>query len=301
MAKTLEMNQSGHSAPLKGRSCAETQRNMDVSPVQLLLSLQSSLDPRQILERFFSFLSQKLGVQGLRTWLDGADHALELGTHGRYQVDFGLQHEGGTPARLLVMRSSPFDEAEQARLEELVALVHYPLRNAALYQHALRTAREDELTGLYNRVALKESLERELSLAQRYEQPLSVVMIDVDGFKQINDVHGHRVGDRVLRCIADILRECARCSDLLFRYAGDEFIVIASHTDLAGARAFAQRVCDRTEACVIRHHGESVTPQISLGVVEAHADDNYDGLFDRADRAMYRAKGDGRNRVVAVK
>ena len=110
-----------------------------------------------------------------------------------------------------------------------------------LYEQARTRMTRDALTGLYNRGYFDEALPRAVAHAERYQHPLSVLLVDTDHFKEINDTHSHLVGDRVLKLVAELLAEHARAADTVCRYGGDEFVVILSSADAASAAAFAER------------------------------------------------------------
>ena len=167
-------------------------------------------------------------------------------------------------------------------------------RLANLSSEVLVLASTDPLTGLPNRRQLSESLTRALAGAERYEQPLSLLMIDLDHFKQINDAHGHDVGDRVLRAVAACLREVLRESDLYGRWGGDEFLAVLVQTPLEGAREAAQRLCDCTAALNLTGLG---IDGVSLSVGCAPAVGELGDVLHAADAAMYAAKRAGRGRV----
>jgi len=158
---------------------------------------------------------------------------------------------------------------------------------------AKREARTDELTGLYNKRALTEYLSREISYARRHGTQLSVIVIDVDHFKQFNDTHGHQAGDRALIHLADIIRKSARTEDNTFRYGGEEFTIVARQAP-EGMKELAERIRKAVENTPFE--GKSIT--ISLGVSTLRPGDSLTSLIERADRALYLAKDSGRNRVT---
>jgi diguanylate cyclase (GGDEF)-like protein len=157
-----------------------------------------------------------------------------------------------------------------------------------------RLALTDPVTGLANRRGGEEALAREVSRARRGGVPLSLVLFDIDHFKNINDKAGHAVGDRVLRGIADILSASQRGSDLATRWGGEEFLVLLPDVGLAGARAFAERVREHVQGLEIEQAG---TITVSAGVSELQGDEDASAALGRADSNLYRAKEAGRNRV----
>ncbi len=155
----------------------------------------------------------------------------------------------------------------------------------------------DELTQLYNRRAFNDFLAQMIVQAQRYNEPLSIAMLDFDHFKKINDRLGHTVGDSVLKQLAEIIQANIRASDVLARWGGEEFILLMPKITLADAA----RVMDRLRLIVADEEfvgGSTVT--ISVGVTELRPGDGFDDLLKRVDEAQYRAKASGRNNVQTI-
>lgn len=152
----------------------------------------------------------------------------------------------------------------------------------------------DALTGLANRAALDRRFARALEQARRYQRPLSIVMLDIDHFKRINDELGHQMGDRVLKEFADLLKGCLRGSDAVGRWGGEEFLVLCPETGGQQAVTFAERLCEQSRALAF---STDRVQTLSAGVAELNATDTGDSLLRRADAALYRAKHEGRDRV----
>lgn len=162
-----------------------------------------------------------------------------------------------------------------------------------------RLSHLDPLTGVFNRRSLHERLDREWSKAVRHSHPLSCIMIDIDHFKRINDTYGHQAGDVVLRTVAAMLVRQCRPGDLVCRYGGEEFCIIAPQTDEQGAAELAERLRAMFEEVPIPFEGRSEIVTTSLGVAEAWGwNDDSDAMIRRADRALLAAKVRGRNQVV---
>lgn len=175
------------------------------------------------------------------------------------------------------------------------------VRIAALIDDARRLAACDALTGLPNRRAFVDAIERERSRATRHALPFSFVMIDVDHFKSINDTHGHAAGDLVLQAVAGALTSIARRSDVVGRWGGEEFVVALPQTSEAGARVAAERLRKAiADAKCILPSGETIHVTASLGVASVDCAWQTDALVARADSAMYEAKSEGRNRVAVA-
>jgi diguanylate cyclase (GGDEF)-like protein len=171
-----------------------------------------------------------------------------------------------------------------------------------LHQRVEQQAVTDPLTGLWNRRHLAETLEREVDRARRFGHPMSLIILDVDDFKQINDREGHLQGDLVLESVADVVREGTRLIDVAARYGGDELAVILVETDREGALILGERLADRMRATKVpMREGGSMGVTISLGVATIpDSADNLDSLVDAADRALLRAKRAGKNQIRAA-
>lgn len=161
-----------------------------------------------------------------------------------------------------------------------------------------RLAYYDTLTGLFNRRAILEKLDEWLRQVRRYSDRLSVVMVDLDHFKHVNDTLGHRTGDRVLADIAGLMRRSVRQADFCGRYGGEEFLVILPQTDVTGAAIMAERMRTALEGTPMRApEGGTFKMTASFGAAEHCDGDDEDLLVGRADAALYRAKKRGRNRT----
>jgi len=181
--------------------------------------------------------------------------------------------------------------------DELLALVETVLVRHRIYAEQTM---KDALTALPNRAYLFKTLDDELARARRYRRNLSVVMLDIDHFKTINDTYGHIFGDKVLARLAGTLREEIRRQDVLGRYGGEEFLIILPETTKDKAAGLMERCRKKISAMSYTRNTEAppVSVTISIGITELTGDDNtIENLLARADRAMYQAKQEGRNRV----
>jgi diguanylate cyclase (GGDEF)-like protein len=159
-----------------------------------------------------------------------------------------------------------------------------------------RLAMTDSLTGLYNRRHATHALETECARARRYTQPLSVAMLDLDHFKQVNDVHGHATGDRVLKAAADAMVAAVRGTDVVARWGGEEFVVILPHSGDEYSEKVVERVRRAVQEAIKERTGLDVT--LSAGLADYLTGESIDGLLDRADGYLYQAKAQGRDRLV---
>jgi diguanylate cyclase (GGDEF)-like protein len=190
-----------------------------------------------------------------------------------------------------------FPDWEVRMLGTIANQIGMAIENVQLYEHALELAFTDGLTGLYNRRYLMDQIEREFMRAQRSKAPLSLVMVDLDGLKGVNDRFGHHVGDSFLREVARIVKVNTRASDVAARWGGDEFMLLAPGTGSKSASKIAERIRAQVERCTMKLEGGEVGITISAGIVSypAHAS-VVSALVKKADEAMYSAKKDGKNR-----
>ncbi len=209
--------------------------------------------------------------------------------------------------------AKPFDEVE------LMARLRSGLRTAAFYDEVLRQTQgsrqlneqlmnlnhrlenlaiTDDLTGLYNRREAMRRLEEQWSLSDRYQRPLTVVTLDIDHFKQINDQHGHSAGDMVLREVSAVLSSCVRNTDTVCRIGGEEFLIILPSQSLAEAELCAQRCRATVAAKEFNYLGRTLKTTVSAGLASRRADIMCCAdLLAEADEALYQAKRAGRNTV----
>lgn len=264
---------------------------------RLNLQLQTSLEVDRILNLFFQEVSQLVPLDALSYQLSNHDLRLELGARASHSAGYRLNHAGEYLGELIFRRNQRFSEDELGQLESLMASLVFPLRNALLYRSALQHALRDPLTDTGNRIAMNQVLQREVELARRNLQPLSVLMLDIDHFKNINDRFGHATGDLVLKAVASALKDSLRNIDMVFRYGGEEFLVLLSNT----GREAAQLVGERLRLAVMSlQPPSSAEPQalsISLGCATLLPGETVDDLQRRADNALYMSKREGRNRL----
>ncbi|UVL86625.1 diguanylate cyclase [Pseudomonas sp. B21-028] len=188
-----------------------------------------------------------------------------------------------------------------------ICLVIYDVTDVATNRHQLQAANAqlqllsstDRLTGLYNRGHWEENLKAAYARHQRYGNNSSLVMFDIDHFKRVNDTYGHQAGDKVIEQVARLVREHVRDSDVAGRYGGEEFGVVLSDTDKAGARMFAERLRKAVEEMEVSYGDQVIRFTISLGVADLSQPSNsHADLIAWADEALYTSKKTGRNRVT---
>jgi two-component system cell cycle response regulator len=209
-------------------------------------------------------------------------------------VPFGNQSIG-----TLALAPHADAEPDTESLTRLVAReIGGPLRIAELMEESQRLAAIDPLTGLTNRRAFLAEMHVELARSRRYHLPLSMVLLDVDHFKAINDNHGHAAGDAVLKRLGQMLRQELRITDACARWGGEEFVIALKSTGLSDAELAAQRLLECVRGLEVPTGDQVLRITASLGVASFDGQDSVDSLIDHADRGMYAAKVGGRNRVV---
>jgi diguanylate cyclase (GGDEF)-like protein len=191
------------------------------------------------------------------------------------------------------------------RLRELIVRLRRVLRERALLTQQRQLENQlreltitDELTKLHNMRHLYVQLQLEMDRASRYENPLSLLLLDVDRFKQYNDTYGHLEGDKILMELSKVIRECLRKSDTAYRYGGDEFMVILPQTLGNEARNVAERIRARFPAEYSRREPDRIDTTLSIGVVEYQPREDLSEFVKRADQAMYKAKRQGGNQSI---
>lgn len=296
MTHTLANSET--SGLLDKRELYETPQSISEFRFNLADALQSSLDLHEILANFYQMLQRTIRCSGMEYTLQTRNLRLALGTHRAHRAHYTLKRGEIAVGEMTFFRGAKFSEMELSKLEALLALLMLPLRNSLLYRDALENSLRDSLTGVGNRAALELTLQRELKLALRSKRPLSLLVADVDSFKQINDRLGHAMGDQVLVRAVGLIKGALRDTDQVFRYGGDEFVVILSNTIGDEAQAVAERIRQAAAACEMPAAAGDQRLTFSIGVGSSTPDDSRDTLFKKADDALYWAKTDGRNRVA---
>jgi diguanylate cyclase (GGDEF)-like protein len=187
-------------------------------------------------------------------------------------------------------------ELKQAKQNAEQLAINLKRANESLRELVFR----DGLTGLYNHRYFQEVIESELQKSVRYKHPLSLLLIDIDYFKNVNDTFGHPAGDRVLKEISQIMLKLVRQNDIVARYGGEEFTVIMPETGKAGGKVLAQRVRRGIEQHQTKYNNQLITVTVSIGLVStdmANVEITRKALIDRSDQVLYKAKRNGRNRI----
>ncbi len=185
-------------------------------------------------------------------------------------------------------------------LELLCEIIGAALYNIQLYKEVNHKAQTDGMTGLVNHTTFYNILKRELKRFERYGSKLTLLMIDLDGLKKINDQHGHLAGDLVIKHIAHCIKKCIRQTDIAARYGGDEFAVILPETHLPAAETIADRLLEEVESNLIDFKGNKIQATISIGVGQSENGQTIEEFVDDIDGALFTAKEGGKNRRIIV-
>jgi diguanylate cyclase (GGDEF)-like protein len=279
----------------QGKVIATTPEKLGPRVLELSSILQTTLDLETQVMLFGKEIQRILGIDGLRFSPPAEGQPVLFGAEATHLATYDLMLEERPLGAVSVYRELPFVNREIRSLEELLCALVYPLRNALAYKQAVEMASRDPLTGIGNRMALNSALAREVDLAARQDLPLALLVIDIDHFKTFNDRFGHSFGDDVLVAVAQTVANTIRRSDLLYRYGGEEFVVLASHTGEQGAMLLAERIRENV-AALSSVRGRDIRVTVSVGAARLHPGELPEGLFSRADKALYAAKQGGRNR-----
>ena len=263
-------------------------------------SLQSSLATEDILSQFsdeikeyipHEFLGFNMGNTPQQKTFDFC-----LGKKARFKLNQQLSiNANKILGSLVISRKQKFTDVEAREFEHLSSTLIYPLRNALLYRDALHAAHKDALTGIGNRAALDETLSREVDIAHRHDRSLGMIIIDIDHFKLINDNYGHATGDCLLQALSLTAEETIRLSDQIFRFGGEEFVVLLPETAIGGVKRLAERIRRNIETLETMCEGSKIKLTVSLGIATLNHGEDEVLFFNRADKALYQAKNDGRN------
>ncbi len=267
---------------------------------QLSDLLSRDLDTEHIIKAFSKYIQTEIPHSGYQYKCAEMGMSLDSGNSRNHLASYRLTLQSHPLGEITFYRGTRFRADELSNLEDLLCSLIYPIKNALMYKVALKSAYTDPLTGLSNRVAMEKLLPREIELSNRHSHSMAILVMDLDGFKEINDHCGHDVGDQVLRDVGEVLQSAVRNTDLLYRFGGDEFVGGLPQTDINGALEVSERIRQGVEKLTISRSEISDSIEISIGITMLRAEDNFDNAFKRADKALYQAKKGGKNRIIII-
>lgn len=264
----------------------------DQSPVSLVEQLQTTLEIDQLLEIFSMEAAKIVRFCGLTLNFDSQSIAVRGSMPGKHRISFNISVNATVLGQLSYSLVEALSKSDIRKLERIHQQLSYPLRNVLMHQAVKRLALKDALTGLSNRGHFDDSLNQAMLYAKRKRSTFALLMLDLDNFKQANDIYGHQCGDDVLKAFASILAKSVRGDDSTFRLGGDEFSVIVSGHEQNEANSVAARIQHNiaNDPTMIKH-GVSA----SIGFTFFRQDDSVASLYSRTDQALYSAKSFGRN------
>lgn len=265
--------------------------------LDLAIALQMSLDIDWVINKFMEHIHAYFLFDGFAYSCDDPQVQIEMSRQQGHSCTYNLQLEEDNLGKVDLFRGRKFTESELILLENLLSILIYPLRNAVQYKKASLLAHSDALTGAKNRSTFDASLDREIKLSQRHGQDFTLLVVDIDHFKKVNDTYGHSTGDEVLKRVATSIQDCIRTTDMLFRYGGEEFAILLSNSDCERSYVIADRILESVRDINFEIVGQPLDLSVSIGLACLNVQDNRQSLFDRADGAMYAAKNDGRDQI----
>jgi diguanylate cyclase (GGDEF)-like protein len=264
-------------------------------------TLAATHDPQALLPVVLRAAAEATGASG-GAILTGDELRVSRGaTNGSRtgQFDVPFRTESGTTSVLrLYSGAEPFDQDARDTAKWIAAQAEIAFENAHLHRLVQQQALTDDLTSLPNRRRFMTELRRESERANRAGTPLSVILLDIDDFKRVNDTWGHETGDLMLRALSEALAAATRTIDLAARLGGEEFAVLLPNTDAAGARGVAERIQSDFRQMTVTAGTDTVHATASFGISSFPDSAALTELLDHADRSLYEAKRAGKNRIV---
>lgn len=276
---------------------------------QLSHVLQLSLETEKIFELFFKQIKQALKLTKLLYINDKHDISVLIGNkinsiypNTKYIKKFELFYQTEYIGQINLASKVKFTPDKILELQSYVNLLILPLKNSLLYNQAIQASRTDQLTKLGNKQSLVQDLQYHFNLSKRYNSPLSVIFLDIDYFKQINDTYGHLVGDKILSEISLTLKKLVRKSDKIYRFGGEEFVILLEHTNQTGAENLSKKLkkfINKNNFIISTEHNIfNIRITFSMGITAKNNRDTPESIMTRADEALYIAKKNGRNQFV---
>lgn len=272
---------------------AEHYRNNEPAAIHSLVAkLQTTLNIDEILNIYADYAKQIINFSGIQFHSTQGVTQVAQSDNSTSPYSFDLDINNEHLGQLVYFSQYPLTGNINAKLTGLHNALVYPLRNAIMYSRVLKLATKDTLTGLNNRSQFNDILFEKLERCRRQHRSFSLMLLDLDNFKQVNDNFGHKVGDDVLKEFSAVLQTSIRGTDCVFRFGGDEFAILIDDPEFITNKVIAQRIMRLVEESNIMSKYQ-VTTSIGYTLVNSH--DCEDEVFSRADKGLYKAKASGRN------
>ncbi len=258
----------------------------------LVAKLQKTLEVHKLINIFSLEVAKLVSFNGLQ--FHGIDGVVEMegSKHSGQTVSFDLEVESERLGQLIYFSKQSLTKPLTDKLDRLHDMLVYPLRNALLFNRVKKLATKDALTGLSNRSHFDDYLNKKLERCRRHHRNFGLMMLDLDNFKQVNDNHGHLLGDEILVNFSNILSSSVRGTDTVFRFGGDEFAILIDDNNQTVSNIIATRIQQFVHSDnLLRQHAVTT----SIGFTLAQSKDSDVTVVERADRALYQAKNAGRD------
>ncbi len=288
-----------HSVITPFTAVKEQRLDLQLRQLEFHALLHRKLDLELLLESFMSEAQGFLKFDGLQYVCDRRGRNVMLGDLRQHRQQFVMKLGERSLGEISLLRGKAFSSREKREAERLVESLIYPLDNALEHHAALLLSMTDEVSGVHNQLALEQQLPREMRMARRGEEPMSVMLLTVDYLESISEHHGSKVGEQAWQSVAEALSLNLRQSDVIFRTELDEFLVILNHTDIEGALSLADRLRQGVDRAVSYDNVQFVLTA-SAGVTELENEDDIQTLVERARKALAQARQAGRNQVRAL-
>jgi diguanylate cyclase (GGDEF)-like protein len=220
-----------------------------------------------------------------------------LGRDGHYAHKWIFESAEDAGILLILKDDKKLSDSEMELINDSLEILAESLQRGLEYEELFERASNDPLTGLYNRRVFDERIKGMMDSAKRYKRPLTMISMDLDRFKEINDNLGHQAGDEVLKSVARVFRQAVRSTDLLVRMGGDEFVLVLGDTDQKNGRILAERLCAAVDELNIWADAGTKLG-VSIGLSQMQPDDTLGQWLERTDDILYHAKAAGRSRVA---
>jgi len=264
---------------------------------RLVEKLQTTLNIDELITIYSEHAKRVVKLSGLQFHSSLGAFELKDSDKQLTPFSFDLELNDEHLGKLVYFCQYQFSNTIKQKLQSLHQVLVYPLRNALMYQRVLQLATKDALTSLYNRSQFNDSLIQRIENARRHQRKFSLMLLDLDNFKQVNDNFGHKTGDDVLIAFANILKASIRTTDSVYRFGGDEFAILIDDPQFVTNKIIAERVMKSVRNCkIISNYGVTT----SIGFTLAESTDCEENIFARADEGLYEAKAAGRDCARAI-